>query len=482
MSNLKKQAITGVKWTAISKTYSSIIFVLQIAILTRFLSKDDFGIMGIAVLFNTFCNIFVNMGMSAAAMHEKELTNEKFSSFYWFNLFSGAAFTLLLSLFAPVVANLYNNQILVGIISLTSLLIFINSISSLQRTVQQKKMNFRFMSVVDIIGTTLILATNIFLAINGYGVYSLVWSHLIGSIFIALAYLGIAFFKEKNILFHFKMSDVKDALSIGVFQVGSSTLDFLSREMDSIIISSFMSLEVFGVYNLFKNITRRIYLVINPIIINVLTPVFAIIQDDKEKVSANYTKAVNYLGVINFPIFAMIAVSSYSFISILYGTSYQEYSFVLICLAFFNAFQSCASPVGSLLVGVGRTDRGFYWTVYRIVFTSVYLYIASHFSLNVFVFLVFLIPQFTSYPSWLISINKVTTIRFPQYYLLLVKPFLCCVPMLPLLFLDRLIGNPWVGLPVVSILFLIGYIIINKLFRKDMYYSVISLAQDFISR
>ena len=243
-----------------------------------------------------------------------------------------------------------------------------------------------------------------------------------------------------------------------------------------------MSLEVFGVYTLFKNVTQRIYHVINPIVTNVLTPVFSIIQDNKEKVSANYVKAIEYLGFVNFPIYAMIAFGSYSFISILYGTSYCEYSFVLVCLAFFYAFQSCGSPVGSLLIGLGRTDRGFYWTLFRIFFSLIYLYIASHFSLNIFVFLVFLIPQFTSFPSWVISIQKITTIPFSQYYLLSARPFMCCVPMIPLLFLDRLINNPWVGLPIVCILFILGYIIINKFFRKKIYESVVGLALHYILR
>lgn len=475
MTDIKTKAFSGVKWTAISKTYQSVVAILQVAILTRFLSKEDFGVMGIALLLNSFCSIFVDMGMSAAAMHEQNLTKESFSSFYWFNLLSGVLLTLGLGLSAPLVAKYYHNEELIGIVSLTSLLIFIYSISSLQRTMQQKKMNFRFMCKVDMIASTLIILANIIMAINGFGVYSLVWSSLIGASFTALAYLWIAITKEKNILFHFKFSEIKDALRIGIYQVGSSSLDFFSREMDSFIISSFMSLELFGVYTLFKNITSRIYQVINPIVTNVLTPVFALMQDCKEKVSLSYIKSVEYLGFVNFLIYAMIAISSYSFITILYGASYVEYSFVLVCLALFYAFQSCGNPVGALLVGLGRTDKGFYWTIYRILFTAAYLSIASQFSLNIFVSLIFLTPQFTSFPSWWIMFKKITTISFSQYYMLSMKPFLMCTPFIPLFFLDRIIDSPYIGLPVVCLLFIIGYIGVNYYFRKDLCLSMISI-------
>ena len=57
--SIKSQAISGVKWSAVSKIYTSVVSVLQVAILTRFLDKEDFGLMGIAVLVNAFCSIFV---------------------------------------------------------------------------------------------------------------------------------------------------------------------------------------------------------------------------------------------------------------------------------------------------------------------------------------------------------------------------------------------------------------------------------------
>ena len=58
--SIKSQAISGFKWSAVSKFYISGAYVVQVAILTRFLAKDDFGLMGIAMLVNAFCSIFAN--------------------------------------------------------------------------------------------------------------------------------------------------------------------------------------------------------------------------------------------------------------------------------------------------------------------------------------------------------------------------------------------------------------------------------------
>ena len=463
--SIRSQAISCVKWSAVSKIYMTLVSVSQVAILARYLEKEDFGLMGIAVLVNTFCGIFVDMGLSAAAMHEQDLSKHQFSSFYWFNLFSGFVLFIIISACSPIIAAYYHREELVGVISLTSMSIFILSISSLQRTMQQKQMNFRFMSIVDIISATAALLLNVFLAISGYGVYSLVWAQLLSGILTALAYLGIAIIKERNILFHFSIIEIKNALKIGIYQVGTASLDFISREMDSFIISSNMPMEVFGVYTLCKNITMRIYHVINPIVTNVLTPIFAKIQGEKDRLSEAYIRTVEILGYVNFPIYGVVAVGSFSIMSILYGDSYNAYAFVMSSLAIYYAFQSCGNPIGSLLIATGRTDRGFYWTIFRIIFMSLYLKIASVFSLNVFVICIAITPIITSYPCWFIILKKISTIRFYDAFILPMKPFFICLLLSPISFLDNAIESPVVSVSIVSFFFLTGYYMLNNLFR-----------------
>lgn len=475
MEDLKSQIFTGVKWTALCRVYTSLISVLQVAILARILSKEDFGLMGIAVLVNSFCAIFVDMGLAAAAMHETDLTKEKFSSLYWFNILVGFILSIAISSCSPLVARFYGKEELVGIISLMSLIIFVNSVFSLQKTLQQKKMNFGYISAIDIVGATIMIILNIILAVHGYGVYSLVWSALAGAIVTACAYLWIALFKDKCVLLHFDFSEVNKALKIGVFQVGSSTIDFVSSEMDSLIISSCMPLEIFGIYTLFKNLTKRIYDVINPIITNVFTPVLAKMQNNIELVSNTYIKVVETLGFVNFLLYSIVAFTSYSIISLLYGNSYSSYSLVLLCLAFFYAFQSCGNPVGSLLVALGKTDKGFYWTIVRIILYACYMYFASQFSLNVFILLYTLLPILSSFPSWWMLIRGTTTISFVDYFVLPIKPFMISIFFLPLYFLDIFIGNPFWGIIVVSILFICGYYCLNLIIRKRLCMEVIQM-------
>lgn len=466
MTSIKHEALNGIKWSSVSTVYVAVVKVLQVAILTRYIEKEDFGLMGLAVLVNTFCMIFVDMGLTAAAMHQSNLTSKKFSSFYWFNIFFGFLFTCCASLVSPLIASFYHRSDLTAIISFTCLLIFVNSTFSLQRTLQQKKMNFRFLSIVDILSASLTFCSNIFFAMNGYGVYSLVWSSLLGAVFLSVSYLGLDICKEHNIKIYFKFDDVKAAMKIGSFQVGSSILEFLSREMDSLIISSSYSMELFGVYTLCKQIVIRVYSTVNPVITNVATPVFAKIQENKSKVNDIYIKIMQVVGFINFPIYAMMACCSTSLMTLLYGDSYTEYSYVLFFLSLYYAFQSIGNPVGSLLIGLGRTDVGFYWTIFRVCFVSIYFYFLSMLDLHYFVFFVFLLSIIMLYPSWFIMLRKVINLKFSTTFFLYIIPFLICVPLLSLYRLDKYIGISLLSIPIILSVFTIGYLLISYMFRR----------------
>lgn len=481
-NSIKSQAFSGVKWSVVSRIYTTIASVLQIAVLTRFLAKEDFGLMGIAVLINAFCSIFTDMGMSTSAMHEQNLTKPQISSFYWFNLLSGLVLAMMVSAASPLIASFYHREELVGIISLSSISVFLNSIVGLQRTLQQKQMNFRFMSLVDILSSTVAFVINVVMAIYGFGVYSLVWAQLLSGVFASVAYLFIAIFKDNFIIMHLRLFEIREALQIGMYQVGTATLDFVSREMDSFIISSNMSMEIFGVYTLFKNLTMKIYQVINPVVTNVLTPIFAKIQEEKDRLSDAYKRTVEILSFIDFPIYGIVAVCSYSIISILYGDSYRSYAFVLSCLAIYYAFQSCGNPIGSLLIATGRTDRGFYWTIYRIVFTFAFLTMASMFSLNMFVVFVVLMPLLTAYPSWYILLRVISTIKFRDYLLITLSSLFVCIPLFPLFFVDCMINMPIVSLIILPTLFLIGYYFINRIFRSEFQKYFINLVLQFVKR
>jgi teichuronic acid exporter len=430
--------VKGMAWTTTSTIIRSVVSLLQISILTRFLEKSEFGLIAIATLFIGFTQIFLDLGLSSGIMHKQNITSKQYSSLFWLNIFTGIILTLILIAFIPFIANAYNDTSLIPILTFLSITVFFASLGSQHRTVQQKEMRFKYIAIIEITSSTLTMVLAVILAISGYGVYSLVYSTLFNAILNNLLFLIIGLYNDKNIRLYFRLYETYPFLKIGIFSIGSQVLDYFSREIDVIFISTIFGKEILGVYSLCKKLILALYGTVNPIITKVLTPLFAKIQTDKSRIKNVFYNLIETLSLTNFPIYFLVSIFSTGILSFIYGEEYTEGAFILSILSVYYGKLSIGNPVGSLQVALGRTDAGFYWTIFRVVLTSLAIYVGSYFRIEVLV-LSMLIMSFLSSPlSWRITIRPLIGGKFWEYFLLSFKPlvvtFIISIPFYIFLF------------------------------------------------
>ena len=475
--SLLKTTAKGVVWTTASTVVRSVVSLLQVAILTRFLEKSDFGIVAIATLFLGFTQIFLDLGISAGIMHKQDTTRNQYSSLFWLNIIMGVLLTAFLCAFAPIISRIYSEPDLTKIIILLSFTVFFSSLGSQHRTVQQKKMRFKYISLVEIITSILSMILAVVLAYMKFGVYSLVYANLFSAASSGLIFLGIGLYQDKNISFHFKFSETYDYLKIGVFSIGSQVLDYFSRELDILIVSATLGKDITGLYSLCKKLVVAVYSAVNPILTKVITPVFSVIQKEKERVRQLYYDVVESLALLNMPIYCLIAIFATGILNYLYGDQYIDGAMVLSLIALTYGLNTTGNPVGSLQIAMGRTDAGFYWTIIRIIATSVAIYIGAQFSiigiaLSLFVLIFVIHPLF-----WKITIQPLIGGNYWDFFK--VSILICLIVMISTLPLYLLCHNMTSILPclLVGVFYAFVYVLILNRFFPNAY-----IVNVFISR
>lgn len=461
------KAVSGIAWTTVSAIVRSIVGLLQVAILTRLLTKADFGIVAIANIFIGFTQIFLDLGISSGILHRQGITSREYSSLFWLNIITGVLLTAVLCAITPIVAKVYKEPSLVRILSLLSLTILFYSFGSQHRTVQQKEMQFKTMALIEISAALLTILSAVFFALKGLGVYSLVYSTMINAFVANFVYFIVGITRDRNIHFHFSFQETLPFLKIGVFSIGSHILDYFSREIDVMIISATLGKEKLGVYSLCKRIVTTLYSLINPIVTRILTPALAVIQNNVERVRSMYYSVVETMALVNLPIYFLVAIFSYPILFYLYGNQYIDAYMILSLLAIHYGYLSTGNPVGSLQIAMGRTDSGFYWTICRIILYSLAVWVGSHFQIEGIVVCLFMISLLSSPLSWQITIRPLIGGHFLSFFLLSFRPLLvAAIIALPFYFLFR----STVSIPVIiilSICFLAIYTFICCIFFKN---------------
>ncbi len=426
LNHMANKVITGIAWTTISSLARNFVSFIQIAVLTRFLDKASFGIVAIAGLFVSFTSLFMDMGISAGILYRQSISKKEYSSLFWLNILTGFLLTAILFLLSPFLTASYNSQELETVVKWLCFSVFISAIGNQQRVVCQKLLFFKRLAIIEIISSLITFIVAVVTAAKGFGVMSLAYSTLAGTLFNNCAHLIIGIIKDNRILIHFRFKETLPFLKIGVYSVGSQILDFFSRELDIIIVSSTLGLEFTGLYNIAKRIPIAIYRFVSPLLSRVFTPVFAKINRDKEKVTSQYLRLSHFMASFGFVIFFVIAALSPCIMDIVFGHDYIDGAIILSVFCIMYAFNSFMGVCGTLQVSMGRTDIGLYWTIFEIVSTGVIYYFSSLFGIYWFLAGILIKVLIEVVAIWYIQFRPILSIKFWDYYNSFKCPMLLC--------------------------------------------------------
>lgn len=360
--SLKQQVIKGIRWSLAGSVTTTGILFLQNVILARILMPEDFGLMAMVLVFMGFIFPIFDLGLSAAIIQTKTINPAQLSTLYWFNILLGVICFVLSCFAAPLADFFFEREDLENIIRISSSVFLISPWGAQYSALLAKNLRFDVQNKIAIACTGASLVLGVGLALKGWGVMALVYSYLFNKSVetILNIYCGISYHKPQ---FVFDFQSVKSLLQFGFFQTGTAVVNFLSANIDKLLIGKLLGPYSLGLYTIAWNLVLMPLRKINPMVNKIAFPVFSRIQEEATRVSNYYTNAVLLLMFINFPILLFLILNAHEFLHFLYGQKWLAASPVLSILAVVGLLKSFANPGGSLILSKGRADIGFYWNI-----------------------------------------------------------------------------------------------------------------------
>lgn len=467
--SLKQQALSSVKWTSLSSIIIAIIQLIQISILARYLEASDFGLMAIVSVIIGFTALFLDLGISASIIHRQNITHEQLSSLYWLNIASGLVLFMAVYSFASVLANFYNKTELIPIIRLLATNFVISSLGSQYDLLLQKALKFNATAKISIVSALVGFVVAVSFAVNGFGVYALVYGSLASTIAgtILNIFIGIKWYRPS---FVFKYRKITPMISFGMFQMGERSINYFNSQFDVILIGKLLGVEALGIYTVAKNLSMRPAQIINPIINKVAFPVMAKVQDDMTQLKTIYLKTINYLSSVNFPIYILLALLAEPLILILFGEKWHDSIIILQILSIYSALRSTGNPIGSLQLAKGRADLGFYWNFGLFFFIPLTIYIGSYWGLNGVAYSLLGLMIFLTIPGWYFMVKPLCGAGFIEYFRQILQPLILAIVGAMLAYgTSRLFGieNMYANVAFIAVVMGIVVFVLNIWFNYD---------------
>lgn len=318
LDNIKAKAFKGVFTLTFRRLILKIIDTVGIIVLARALTQDVFGVFGIIsfVVF-TFLSFFSDIGFGAALIQKKdELTDDDTRTTFTIQQSLVTIILIIAWLTSLPVANFYHLGLQGSwLIRVLSLSLFFTSFKTIPSILLERQLKFEKLVIPEIIETLVYNAIAVYMALHGYGVWSLVIAILARVIIGALALNLLA---PWHIGWAFSRKSVRSLLSFGVPYQLNSVLALIKDNITPTLIAYWYGPAAVGFVNLAQNIATRPMEIIN-IVSRVMFPAYSRIQHDTERLKRWIEKSVSFMAYLYLPAITGLLITARPILEYLYA-------------------------------------------------------------------------------------------------------------------------------------------------------------------
>jgi len=352
-TSLKEVATKGMLWNSIEKfSVQGSQFLIGI-LLARLLIPADFGLIGMIAIFIAIAQTFVDSGMGSGLIQRQNRSLEDYSTVFVFNFVVSLFFYILLFISAPYIADFYNTPALIPITRVIGINIIINSLSIVQRSMLTVELNFKTLAKINILSIMISGVCAIYFAYTGFGVWSLVYRQLIGSIVSVVLFW---YFSKWKTSFVFSKKSFKDLFGYGSKILASGIYAQIFQNMYNIFIGKAYSASNLGFYTQAKQLAEVTAGTVTSILQQVTFPILAALQDDKERMILVYRRLIRMTAFFIFPTMTILAVLADPFVNFFLGTKWMPMVPLLQWMCFARILYPLSALNMNILNANGRSD------------------------------------------------------------------------------------------------------------------------------
>lgn len=465
MSNLKNQTISGIVWSAIQKIGTMGISFISNIVLARLLSPDDYGCIGLLAIFIVIAEVFVNGGFASALIQKQEPNKEDYSTVFFWNIFISCIFYIILFISAPFIASFYKIPLLASVLRVQGIILFIHAFSIVQLNILRKQLEFKKMSIIQVIAATISVVFAIILAYKSLGVWALVVQQILNALIVAIV-LWITSQWKPSLCFSLK--SFKELFAYGSFLLLSDLLNSVYDNIQSLIIGRKYSSSDMGFYTQARKLETIPTQSISYVVGLVTFPVYAKLQDQKNQLYVAVKKSLSSMNFLNFPLMILLIVIAKPLFILLFSDKWIDSVpyFQILCL---SGLANCLQSVNYQVVcAVGRSKDIFKWNILKRIVGLLFILVGMNWGIHGMLYGMVVGVYFTYAVNALVATSTTGYTLFQQ-----IKDF---IPILVIAilaaFITYVVGcfiewNYIVLLSIQVLVYIFSYLLIAKLTRRQ---------------
>ncbi|HEX7972570.1 MAG TPA: lipopolysaccharide biosynthesis protein [Thiobacillus sp.] len=344
----------GAAWLFIGNTGSQAITFIIGVVLARLLVPEDFGMLVTMQVFTGLAGFVAGGGMGQALVRAKQTTKQDYDTVFTLQFIIGCLIYAGFFLVAPSFAKWYNNPIYADLLRVSALSFIFRPLVNLPSSILHREMRFKEQVGVRIMTQVVGSTTSVSMAYMGYGVWSLIFGGIAGSI--ANMFLIIPLSKWRP-SFSLDIRRGRDIARYGLLVSVTDILVYLRKQVGLFILSRTLGAASLGLYNKGESLARMPHTFITGSIYQVLFRAMAAEQDNLDKCRYLFFRSIALVAVYATPFYIGFLWLSEPLIRGIYGAKWVESAAPLFILALAWPFWLMDNLSGAVLAAQNWLDR-----------------------------------------------------------------------------------------------------------------------------
>ena len=349
--NLGRRVVDGAAFTFLGIAIRTAITIGSMAILARLLTPADFGHIAMATVVTELAALFANFGFGYILIQRSKIARIHMDTMFWAALGLGVLLTSVVFALSFVAGYFFDDKMVGKLLQALCLAFIFEELSIVPRSLMARMMMFR----ADFLIQTLMLffraGVAVAMAVNGFGVWSLVGGALAGVLSQTVAYTWLVGYRPR-LRFNKRFLASTWRTNGGYF--GNGILFYVNANLDILLIGRLLGATSLGYYQNARSLSDEVRARMVQPLQRVLFPAFSAIQNETKRFREGILRSGRLLAVIFMPFGFGIAAVAEELVPLLYGDQWLAMIPILQIISIGTGF-GAASSIGTPIFNA--TDR-----------------------------------------------------------------------------------------------------------------------------
>ncbi len=349
--SIKRQFGSSVAWMAAGNWIEQALNFSVFILLARLLGAEAFGFLAMAAAIVILAEFLVRESLTEYLITAEQPSAGHHNAAFWSLLGLGAALTVWLIALSGLVATFYGQAQVRDLMQALSATVLLVAVGAVPVAMLRRSLKFRSLAVRAVCGVVAGGVVAVWMALHGYGVWSLVAQRLVQvSTNTVLAWLAVSWRPGLA----GSRREYKDILGFGSTVLGLRAAQVARIQVPMVIIGATLGPVTLGLFSLaWRLVEIASFLVMTPIRM-VSQPAFAALSRQGHKATDLLVDISRLSGLAAFPAFVGLALLSQPVLALMFGEQWLGAAPILSIIAVVGIYLSIEMVHQSFCLAAGR--------------------------------------------------------------------------------------------------------------------------------